>query len=84
MADKNKIRVEIDVHYVPTMTLIGTGVQWLANADELDQLKDLLSESVRGAHAFLKLGSAYDEIFIGRQILMNSKITVRRCETEQK
>lgn len=81
-----KIRVEIDVHYVPTGLLVGTGVQWLADENEFELLKDLLSESVRGGHAFLKLANAQEqhEVFIGRETLIKSKITLRRCETEQK
>lgn len=75
-----KIRVEIDVHYVPTMELVCMGVQWLDGDNEVDLLKDLLSESVRGRHAFLKLCNAGDDIFIGREVLIKSKITVRRCE----
>jgi len=79
----SKIRVEIEVVYVPTMGIVGTGVQWLADETELELLKDLLSESVRGRHAFLKLANAHDEIFIGREILIQSKITVKKCEQKQ-
>lgn len=78
-----KIRVEIEVVYIPTMGVVGTGVQWIDDESQLEELKDLLSESVRGRHAFLKLGSAKSEIFIGREILILSKITVKRCEQTQ-
>jgi len=39
---------------------------------------------VRGKLAFLKLGSADNEIFIGREILIHSKIEIKRCEPQQK
>lgn len=83
-----KIKVSINVHYVPTNETVGIGIQWLDTEEEFDQLKDLLSESVRGNVAFLKLpgagASAKDEIFIGQDLLRLSKITVKRCEQEPK
>lgn len=78
-----KIRAKICVYYIPRPFVVGNGVQWLDSESELEQLKDLMSDAVRGKIAFLKLNNAEEEIFIGRDILTKSKITLK-CEIEQK
>ena len=73
------IKVTILLMYIPTGELYAEGVQLLENEEQFDQLKDLMSEAVRGKLAFIKIGGKTDQ-FVGKEMLIKSKIILDRCE----
>ena len=77
-----QIRVEITIHHIPTTHDIANGVQWVDTENDFDQIKDLLSCAVRGTLAFLKLSNTEGDVFIGRDILIQSKIILKRCDNK--